>query len=869
MGWKREEGEVARERYGGTGGLVRCWIWCGSRKGLPEAAELGSGSANAVEVAVDAAVGGGRRVECTNVGLSNLSKAAMTKGISSYVFVVYYNALSTVILFPIVFGRMKRASQTISLVCSLLGPLGSFAQMLASIGLKFCSPTLKFAMNNLTQYTHICLPSYSGNLQGFVPQWCSNMVLAGEGPCLCSHVQPVGDCHCCGHGSLVPWGSPLSWPCGWSSNYNSWVCDVGKSKRKEENEGDGWGGTWKEGGSGRGWGLEVVSWWRWTTRRIAEAAVVSGEESCKVVANLPENRESALLSRKLVGNAPQSRRKLVLICRKLAPNSLAGAPIGHGWCDGGGKQSRMEKGPVYVTMFRSLGIAIAVVTGVLYLRNPFYLGSVVGAVIITLGFYVVMWGKAKEMSYCCTPCAALPIQTMTTICAAVPSPPYLFPAAMISSPPQEGGVGEGLEKEERARPKGHERLSDQGKAKGMDGAAQGKRKVAAECQKGRPEKAELGWGSAAAARVLKEGEGPRDGRVVVVGLARRRWTTRRIAEASEVASEVDIEDSGRNQRLMEWWSCVRRALPLAAMITVECTAVGLSTLSKAAMTKGMSTYVFIVYYNALSTIILFPFIVSRSLAQMLGYTGLKFGSPTLSHAMSNLIPVFTYLLAIIFSMEDFDFGSSSGVAKLLGALVSVLGAFIIALYKGKQILMTSSPSEFPQRLLYSQQSNWALGGLLLASCYVLAAMRIIFQTAVVREFPEKITIVFFFCFFSTILCGSFSLLVERNPNKWKLRPDIELIAITCSEKGPVFVAMFSPLGIAIAVAMGVLFLGDHVYFGSVVGAIIITLGFYTVMWGKAKERRLVPDNRICAIESSSERTPLLHDNSKEEIQRNI
>ncbi|GFY92234.1 carotenoid cleavage dioxygenase 1 [Actinidia rufa] len=33
-------------------------------------------------------------------------------------------------------------------------------------------------------------------------------------------------------------------------------------------------------------------------------------ESCKVVANLPENRESALLSRKLVGNAPQSRRKL-------------------------------------------------------------------------------------------------------------------------------------------------------------------------------------------------------------------------------------------------------------------------------------------------------------------------------------------------------------------------------------------------------------------------------------------------------------------------------------------------------------------------------------------------------------------------------
>ncbi|GFZ17293.1 LMBR1-like membrane protein [Actinidia rufa] len=48
-------------------------------------------------------------------------------------------------------------------------------------------------------------------------------------------------------------------------------------------------------------------------------------KSCKVVANLPENRESALLSRKLVGNSPRSR--------------LAGAPIGHGWCDGGGTLS--------------------------------------------------------------------------------------------------------------------------------------------------------------------------------------------------------------------------------------------------------------------------------------------------------------------------------------------------------------------------------------------------------------------------------------------------------------------------------------------------------------------------------------------------
>ncbi|GFY89290.1 FAD/NAD(P)-binding oxidoreductase family protein [Actinidia rufa] len=76
-------------------------------------------------------------------------------------------------------------------------------------------------------------------------------------------------------------------------------------------------------------GTEPFGLWEGLDRKSAEYQKLKAErseESCKVVANLPENRESALLSRKLVGNSPRSR--------------LAGAPIGHGWCDGGGKQSR-------------------------------------------------------------------------------------------------------------------------------------------------------------------------------------------------------------------------------------------------------------------------------------------------------------------------------------------------------------------------------------------------------------------------------------------------------------------------------------------------------------------------------------------------
>ncbi|KAB1211738.1 hypothetical protein CJ030_MR6G023247 [Morella rubra] len=54
-------------------------------------------------------------------------------------------------------------------------------------------------------------------------------------------------------------------------------------------------------------------------------------------------------------------------------------------------------------------------------------------------------------------------------------------------------------------------------------------------------------------------------------------------------------------------------------------------------------------------------------------------------------------------------------------------------------------------------------------------------------------------------------------------------------KGPVYISIFRPLSIAIAAAMNVMFLGETLYLGSVVGAILISVGFYGVIWGKAKE----------------------------------
>ncbi|KAL5582513.1 hypothetical protein UlMin_014955 [Ulmus minor] len=344
-------------------------------------------------------------------------------------------------------------------------------------------------------------------------------------------------------------------------------------------------------------------------------------------------------------------------------------------------------------------------------------------------------------------------------------------------------------------------------------------------------------------------------------------------------------------------SCFLGALAFAGMIMVEFTDVGVTTISKAAMSRGMSSYVFVVYSNAFATLILLPFFIFYrkkgapftfsllcqlfllgligSSSLIMSFVGIKYSSPTMSSAMGNLIPIYTFLLAIIFGMEKLSIRKSSSKAKLVGTVVSVAGAFVVVLYEGPEILRLSSSSSktFYQHPVFLQ-SNWVFGAILLAMACFLAAVWNIVQASIVHKCPQKVTLVFFYTFFVTVQCTVFSLTKERSLNSWVLRPDIEMVAIACSailgsifrigvhtwclqEKGPIFVAMFRPLGIAIAVATVVIFLGDSLYLGSVIGSILIAIGFYAVMWGNMKEESMVQEIKFHSLESSTRQMPLL------------
>ncbi|GAV81016.1 EamA domain-containing protein [Cephalotus follicularis] len=333
-------------------------------------------------------------------------------------------------------------------------------------------------------------------------------------------------------------------------------------------------------------------------------------------------------------------------------------------------------------------------------------------------------------------------------------------------------------------------------------------------------------------------------------------------------------------------------VPFAAMVAVEFLSVGLTTISKDAMSKGMSPFVFVVYSNALGTLIFFllsirakrapirfPVLCKCFLLGLCGmtvmqtcvYTGISYSSPTLASAMANLIPAFTFLLAVVFRLEKLELRNRKSQIKIVGTLVSILGALIVTIYKGPPAgpWPIHPPTQPSSSNLLMIKSNWLLGGLFFTTACISTSMWNIFQAAVLKEYPSEMTILFLYCFFGTIQCAIVALIAERkNPSAWKQRPHIELVPIISSaifgtvvsyglitwcirKKGPVFVAMFKPIGIAIAVFLGIIFLGDTLYVGSIVGSVVIVVGFYGVIWAQSKEEETYE------IHDISQKTPLL------------
>ncbi|KEH24885.1 putative EamA domain-containing protein [Medicago truncatula] len=341
------------------------------------------------------------------------------------------------------------------------------------------------------------------------------------------------------------------------------------------------------------------------------------------------------------------------------------------------------------------------------------------------------------------------------------------------------------------------------------------------------------------------------------------------------------------------WSFYKDVLPPVVIIGQETIEMALLTLFKAATLQGMNNHVFVAYAYAIGTAILLPitFFRRRLLpplsfstilksvllgaigcsAQILGYIGINYSSPTLASAIGNLVPAFTFILAVIFRMEKLAAKSRSSNAKVVGSIISIAGAFVMTFYKGPSIMNSSSLHQ-PAGFLMAVDSSWAIGGILLTIDFFLLSLRYIFQVHILKEFPDEVTLVLLYTITATIISTVVALLSVPNASAWKIGLNLSLISIVSSGifgkfisstaiawslnmKGAVYVTSFKPLQIVISVGLGVIFLGDILHIGSIIGATIITIGLYAVLWGKATEKI---EEDVGSLESPSiENAPLL------------
>ncbi|ESW23103.1 hypothetical protein PHAVU_004G018600 [Phaseolus vulgaris] len=348
------------------------------------------------------------------------------------------------------------------------------------------------------------------------------------------------------------------------------------------------------------------------------------------------------------------------------------------------------------------------------------------------------------------------------------------------------------------------------------------------------------------------------------------------------------------------WSFYRNFLPILVLLGIECNDMALLTLFKVASLQGMNSHVFVAYAYAVATTVLLPVtffhrrsrgvppisfsILSKivllgvigSSSQILGYAGISYSSPALASSIGILVPAFTFILAVLCRMEKLAAKSRSSQAKVMGSIISISGAFVLTFYKGPSILNAhkhlSLSLQQPMNFLKSEDASWATGGILLIGDYILTSVWYILEEDILRVFPDELTLVFFYSVTATIFTTTVGLFGVPDASAWKIGLNVSLISIVCSGifgklmsnvvyawalnlKGSVFVTSFRPFQIVIAVGMGVMFLDDTLYIGSVVGAIIVSIGLYVVLWGKATEEI---EEVVGSLESpTTENVPLL------------
>ncbi|KAH7676354.1 WAT1-related protein [Dioscorea alata] len=331
----------------------------------------------------------------------------------------------------------------------------------------------------------------------------------------------------------------------------------------------------------------------------------------------------------------------------------------------------------------------------------------------------------------------------------------------------------------------------------------------------------------------------------------------------------------------------KECTPSLAMVIIQVGYAGMNVLSKLAMDAGMSPFVLITYRQIIATFCILPvaFFLERktqmkittsvlfqiflcslfgaTINQLLYFIGLKYSSPTIASALSNMLPAITFVMAVPFRMETVGIRTMAGQAKVAGTLICVGGSMFMTFYEGNRIKMFPSHIhwKYAEEMTAANAAspaaadhNLALGAALVVGSCFAGAIWYIIQAKLSKSFTAPYTSSAIMCAMAGVQCIIISVIVDRDTSKWALGWDIRfasaiytgvigsglavsLMSWCIQKRGPLFVSMFSPLLLVIVAILGWAILDEKLYVGSVTGSVLIVGGLYMVLWGKGKEEK--------------------------------
>ncbi|KAH8959238.1 hypothetical protein BDL97_06G068800 [Sphagnum fallax] len=330
----------------------------------------------------------------------------------------------------------------------------------------------------------------------------------------------------------------------------------------------------------------------------------------------------------------------------------------------------------------------------------------------------------------------------------------------------------------------------------------------------------------------------------------------------------------------------------AALVMATCSLAIYALLSKVAVSTGVNPFVFCLYRDCIGSFVLgtYAFFAERGtrpkltlpvfgfmvclgffgifIQHTLYFVGLGLAGVVLSSALQNCTPIFILVIALIFRLEEVRIGERHGQAKILGVLLCVLGAMALLFYKGPNLLprMGLTNATLPQRApplsgevfaeLLQQWgiSKWQIGALCIIGSSLSLAVYINLQVPALARYPAPISLMAGAVFSGTILVFLTVVVTVKDPSKWVLSGLAQIIpaiyagtiisgvtmVLVCwsnHKGGPIFVGAYSPMSSLLSSILGYYFLGESIFLGWIIGAVVIICGLSLVTWGQHEHQQ--------------------------------